>query len=231
MLQELIIRWGEWHPQPQKWVTSSTSGTRLIPEKMHLTIIQYSVLYLLGFVKEFAFHVIAKVALLSIICSPTWFPHRQCHQTRWVYLSTKMFLPGEEKVMSCVRDWPDGNETHFLFLGTQEEDISQPPLLLAWSYGRALVIEKQLKVEDTIFVSNYKTFWKIFHIFHFCYSADLKQRFVSWWEGESQDVWAWIFETLLGGKMLRRTTWHEAELWFEQEIDYHCVKPHLVFSL
>lgn len=135
------------------------------------------------------------------------------------------------KVVSCVRDWPDGKETHFLFLSTQEEDISQPPLLLAWSYGRALVIEKQLKVEDTIFVSNCKTFWKIFHIFHLCYSADLKQRFVSWWEGESQDVWAWIFETLLGGKMLRRTTWHEAELWFEQEIDYHCVKPHLVFSL
>lgn len=69
-----------------------------------------------------------------------------------------MFLPGEEKVVSCVRDWPDGKETHFLFLSTQEEDISQPPLLLAWSYGRALVIEKQLKVEDTIFVSNCKTF-------------------------------------------------------------------------
>lgn len=52
-----------------------------------------------------------------------------------------MFPPGEEKVVSSVRDWLDGNETHFLFLGTQEEDISQPPLLLAWLYGRTLVIE------------------------------------------------------------------------------------------
>lgn len=89
-----------------------------------------------------------------------------------------MFPPGEEKVVSCVRDWPDGNETHFFFFGTQEEDISQPPLLLAWSYGRAMVIERQLEVIDNIFVINCKIFWKTFHIFYLHYSADLEQKFV-----------------------------------------------------
>lgn len=91
-----------------------------------------AVLDLLAFVREFAFHVIPKMELLRIIwCSPIPIPHPQCHWTRWVHLSTKRLFGREEKIGSSVRDWLDAN---FLFLGSQEDYISQTSLLLVWGH-------------------------------------------------------------------------------------------------
>ena len=118
-------------------------------------------------------------------CSPTPFPHPQCHQTRWVYLSTKMLPSSKEKVGSCVHVLK--SPISFSWACRKSTFLSLPADNLE-SNGRVLVGERQLKVTYTTSLLTIKHSERP-SLCTFCLSSsvDFKQRFLPFSEVEPRN--------------------------------------------